>query len=342
MIKGKYFVIVGVLLIAVALLLVGCSGDSVTAPETVSAPAPAAAAAPVAPEAPAAVPVPDGPAPTATVANNGTVTLNNITGHNVTRDICYFKEGPHPQELLLVGEVKASAKQSSTVPLPNDVLAEKLGLTTAECEAEGEVQVDVVKVGRCEGGSNNLGPSLIAFARHVPVTFATEEGEPKITRVSTPVSEWSECEATPNRPADCKRWRWVEVTITKTYQCREPEVVTKKKRESEACDCPDVCKTQELPAEGVYSTGVSTADIFASTGGGGNPDAECSRFGNWISNDKDEHRPWDMDPASFYLIKAGQYVRLQYNPPDRWARTVNVDRKRSISHVTACVCPTED
>ena len=66
--------------------------------------------------------------------------------------------------------------------------------------------------------------------------------EPVITRERIP-GEWSACEprltvSTGGGGAECKRWREVELTITRTWNCKEPEIKTETKRESEACDCP--------------------------------------------------------------------------------------------------------
>lgn len=69
-----------------------------------------------------------------------------------------------------------------------------------------------------------------------------EWDEPKITR-EFKRGEWGECApkltaSSGGGGAECKRWRDVTVTITRTWNCKDPEVVVQQKRESEACDCP--------------------------------------------------------------------------------------------------------
>jgi hypothetical protein len=243
-----------------ALALFGCGKAENPVQQDFSLPsheAPTAAPAAIAPAAPAAVPAAaDGPAPTATV-EGGVVTLLNGTGHPVSRDICYFKEGPHPQELLLVKEIKAVPGATSTLSFPNDALAEKLGLTEAECSASGEVQVDVVKTGRCEQGSANLGPSLIAFERHVPVSFE-RPAEPAGEEVLIDTSDWETiaCEDVPEGTQFVKNCKKTEIckckvqtlTFEQKFTCAASSSTRTEKRYKKKCQtvhAEDICHTEK-------------------------------------------------------------------------------------------------
>ena len=84
-----------------------------------------------------------------------------------------------------------------------------------------------------------------------------EWDEPEITRERDP-GEWSACEprltaSTGGGGAECKRWREVVLTVTRTWNCKDPEIKTETKRESEACDCPtdpDLCHISNQGAPG--------------------------------------------------------------------------------------------
>ena len=80
----------------------------------------------------------------------------------------------------------------------------------------------------------------------------------KVEREFVPSGEWSECELTPGREAECKRWREGILTITRTYSCGRVEVQRRKHRESEACECPP-------PALCYYRVSCGEQEFTAST-----------------------------------------------------------------------------
>lgn len=110
-----------------------------------------------------------------------------------------------------------------------------------------------------------------------------------------------------------------------TYTCKGPEFGERQVCRDSKCPAPQCV----LPLEDVYPKQ-------------GDPEAECDFFDKPGSDfyfvEKEESRPWDLEDGSFYLLKAGQYMRLQYEKPDRWDNFVNVDRWRTISHITVCAC----
>jgi hypothetical protein len=80
-----------------------------------------------------------------------------------------------------------------------------------------------------------------------------EWDEPVITRERDP-GEWGACEprltASSGGGAECKRWREVVFTVTRTWNCKEPEIKTETKRESEACECPTDPKLCHISNQG--------------------------------------------------------------------------------------------
>jgi hypothetical protein len=81
-----------------------------------------------------------------------------------------------------------------------------------------------------------------------------EWDEPVITR-ERDEGDWSACEprltaSTGGGGAECKRWREVVLTVTRTWNCKDPEVKTETKRESEPCECPSDPKLCHISNQG--------------------------------------------------------------------------------------------
>ena len=90
----------------------------------------------------------------------GVVTINNFTHHSLDLEICYFKAGPHPQQLLTVQQAPVAAdRKGVTFQVPVEEL--DLGCDPLE------LQVDIVRNHTCDRGSNNLellpGDQVAAF-----------------------------------------------------------------------------------------------------------------------------------------------------------------------------------
>lgn len=173
-----------ILIFVTALGLVACGGESVTTPD-VSLPQQSVVQPQAAnPEAPAAEPEEDasnGRAPSATVNPDGSVTFNNETYHSSGKDICYFKKGPHPQQLLYTYDGNFAASSVTNVPFPKEVTAPECGSI--------EIQIDVVNDGACGSPSNAL-PGLLAWG-YVTLTDEGEWIEQEAVRENE--GEWGEC-----------------------------------------------------------------------------------------------------------------------------------------------------
>ena len=68
----------------------------------------------------------------------------------------------------------------------------------------------------------------------------------------------------------------------------------------------------------------------------GNPEAECSYFGNYVPSHKEESWPWDQGNGDFYLCKAGQDLILRFDAFPRFG--IKCPNGKEISHITTCVC----
>jgi len=145
-----------------------------------------------------------------------------------------------------------------------------------------------------------------------------EDPEPvSIERVFTPSGEWSECAATPNRPADCKRFRSGILTITRTFSCGRVEITEREHRQSEACECPSGCVIPE-------------AGTTISFEGAGDCETECEAFGDYQCSDD--------ETADFWICKAGTDRIAEHEFPDG----DTCRNGKDVSHVRACVCEVED
>jgi len=216
-----------------------------------------------------------------------------------------------------------------------DICTEVPGVDEERCvPITKPVQVDFHGMGRHIG---HLGP---LYNLTFPATLSPEECEecveferPEITR-EFENGEWGECEETPNRPAECKRVRPVTVTITRTWNCKDPEIVVQEKRQSEPCVCTNEC---DLPTFFGKSTGdeceevcIAPEEITLSWEGPGDPATECAAFGDYVP--AGDHNPL------FWICKAG-------TDREAWLTFPDGDTCRNgkdVSHVRACVCEDDD
>ncbi len=244
--------------------------------------------------------------PQITISPAGVVSISNPTGHSVAREVCWFRNGHHPQELLETTSTELGPGESGLWPLP----ANLCGI---------ELQVDVVKRGRCQLGSANLGH--IDAYRYVNVacgeTIPPCETELQITYEEGP---WSECLPGGGGAGACWRSRTVFEIRQRIDTCTG-EVVGYVRRahstQREECACPlppqEVCPFPE--AEVLTWHGASS------------PEEECAAFGPYVLT---------RDPV-FWICKAGNDHEVwSEKPPTGEGATCR--NGKEISHATSCGC----
>lgn len=266
------------------------------------------------------------------------VTCNKATGVcTFTSDrlrpvgaVCTYPGKNHP----IWGTWNAVIQTGDTVNAV-DICTDVPGVDEERCAPITKpVQIDFHGAGRHIG---HLGP---IYNLTFPATLSPEECEecveferPVITRVFTPTGDWSECVETPNRPAACKRWRWGTLEITRTWNCKEPEVARREHRESEPCECGPVCNTafgfNKLTGD-ECPVCLPPEEITISWEGPGDPETECAAFGDYVP--AGDHNPL------FWICKAG-------TDREAWLTFPDGDTCRNgsdVSHIRACICENED
>lgn len=262
MTKTRTFLALGLVLGLVAVLSIGCGGDSPTAPSrSTTTPAAVPASSGTTANAPAPEPVATDPTPEPDASGGKGVTAKFLipsldleatstnTGHSNTGVVCatYGFQGPNLPGTPYTWHVEA--KSTSVTPFPKEQIAAGIEWGRRECKRTINVQMDAFRGETCEG--HNL---AVVWPQDNPVTFEREPGEWEWGAATrTHEGEWSECipresladlglDTLPGAEfdgAECLRYRKVSMQQIATRLCSEE---TQEKSwgfvEYERCKCP--------------------------------------------------------------------------------------------------------
>ena len=300
------------------------------------------------------------------VGLDATITSTN-TGHSTSGLVCYTDgfQGPTLPGTPVSWTVQANS--TLTVLFPIDAIAAALTWEEGQCDQTIKVQGDVFRGDACEGYN-----FAVAWPQDNEVTFTNpsdiwEELDPEYTEWS----EWSKCGDFPPddvtaadfKPGVCygQQSRTRTKIIKEKSLCSEDTRVKSEETEtqSEKCeiDCPCILEEPKItygdPSEwGQCQPGhiPQTANLEFSCRDShtcpplpeensyheGNP--HCEHFGASGPNSI-EGPPWNLPPADFYIVKAGNEVKIKYSVDPYQSKITSSDgRRRDISHIDACSC----